>query len=141
MTDIQAAVGLVQLRRLDDIVSRRREIADIYQRELAPLGLLTAADPEYGTTNFQAFWVLLPDDCRATQQEVLSELMQRGISGRRGVMASHLETAYRDVEHGSLVNSELIARRSVILPLFHTMTESDIAHVLESFTAVLKAGV
>jgi perosamine synthetase len=139
MTDIQAAVGLVQLRRLDGIVARRREIAAIYQRELAPYVPLMASDPPYGTTNFQSFWILLAEDHAGTQHDVLEGLRERGVSARRGVMASHLEPAYRENAHGPLPNSEQIARRSVILPLFHTMTQADIEHVVESVAAVLQA--
>ncbi len=62
MTDVQAAIGLVQLGKLDRLVARRRRIAQRYQQLLAAIpGLRTIEDPEYGTTNYQSFWVLLPD--------------------------------------------------------------------------------
>ena len=61
MTDIQAAIGLVQLGKLPALVARRRELAARYQRLLAgDPGLRTITDPEYGRTNFQSFWLLLP---------------------------------------------------------------------------------
>jgi dTDP-4-amino-4,6-dideoxygalactose transaminase len=54
MTDVQAAVGLVQLRKLDAVVARRRELAARYRALLSDLpGLRTTADPAYGTSNFQ----------------------------------------------------------------------------------------
>jgi perosamine synthetase len=56
MTDIQAAVGLVQLGRLDAIVARRRELAGRYHELLADVpGLVTVTDPPHGTTNYQSF--------------------------------------------------------------------------------------
>lgn len=141
MTDIQAAVGIVQLRRLDAMITRRREIAATYIDVLGALpGVTTATDPPYGTSNFQGFWALLPDDWPGTQQSFLEGLLQRGISARRGVMASHAEPAYGDWKHGPLPNTEKLSKRSVILPLFHTMTEGDIGRVIDSFSAVLTNG-
>lgn len=141
MTDVQAAIGLVQLTRLDAMIARRREIAARYIAAFAALpGVVTATDPSYGTTNFQGFWVLLPDDYRGDQETFLSELLDRGISARRGVMAAHLEPAYSEWKHGPLSNTEHVSRRSVILPLFHEMTEAQIEHVIDSVTAVLNGG-
>ncbi len=63
MTDLQAAIGLVQLGRLDQIVAERRERAQRYhERLLSASGLQLVDDPPYGTTNFQSFWVVLPAD-------------------------------------------------------------------------------
>jgi dTDP-4-amino-4,6-dideoxygalactose transaminase len=142
MTDIQAAVGLVQLRRLDAIVARRRAIAAHYTEALGAIpGVITATDPDYGTSNFQGFWALLPDDSPHTQQTFLEALLVRGISARRGVMASHLEPAYADHAHVPLPNTEKLSRRSVILPLFHTLTEGEIDHIAEAFVSAMRSGV
>jgi rRNA maturation RNase YbeY len=79
MTDLQAAVGLVQLRRIDEMVRDRRERAERYRQLLSGVhGLLTAADPPYGTTNYQSFWVLLPEGSRP-RNEVMAALVAEGI--------------------------------------------------------------
>ena len=58
-------------------------------------GLQVVDDPPYGTTNFQSFWVVLPDDFPESRDEVLGAARPRaGVSARRGIMASHLEPAY-----------------------------------------------
>ena len=61
MTDLQAAIGLVQLGRLDEIVARRRELAAALPRTTRRrfAGLTCVDDPAYGTTNYQSFWVRL----------------------------------------------------------------------------------
>ncbi len=73
LTDMQAAVGLVQLGRLDAIVARRRELAARYQALLArrPRACCWPRDPAYGTTNYQSFWVLLPDDFPVSRNRLL----------------------------------------------------------------------
>jgi perosamine synthetase len=126
MTDIQAAVGLVQLGRLDEIVARRRELAARYAAALADIpGITHIADPSWGTTNFQSFWVTLPHSFPVTRNDLLTQLLAEGIGARRGIMASHLEPAYASHPHVPLPASELATSRSVILPLYHEMTEAE----------------
>jgi dTDP-4-amino-4,6-dideoxygalactose transaminase len=126
MTDVQAAIGLVQLGKLDRLVARRRELAQRYQRSLAGIvGLRTAADPDYGTTNYQSFWVVLPGDFPVSRDALLRDLAEAGVSARRGIMAAHLEPAYAGHPHEPLPVTEELTARSLILPLFHDMTEAD----------------
>ncbi|PRY40728.1 DegT/DnrJ/EryC1/StrS family aminotransferase [Umezawaea tangerina] len=138
LTDIQAAVGLVQLGRLDGIVARRRELAARYHELLADVpGLRMVRDPEHGTTNYQSFWVRLPDDSPLERNDVLAELASRGVSARRGIMASHLEPAYRGHPRGDLPVTEDLTRRTLILPLFHDMTAGEQDTVVDALKASL----
>ena len=130
MTDIQAAVGLVQLGRLAGLVAQRRELAARYHELLAGIdGLVPVRDPAYGQTNYQSFWVLLNDGYGTGRDEALAELAARGVSARRGIMAAHLEPAYADVTPGPLPVTERITRDSLILPLHHALTEADQDHI------------
>ena len=130
MTDIQAAVGLVQLGRLAGLVAQRRELAARYHELLAEIdGLVPVRDPAYGQTNYQSFWVLL-DGFGAARDEVLAELAAQGVSARRGIMAAHLEPAYADVTPGPLPVTERLTRDSLILPLHHALTADDQAHIV-----------
>jgi perosamine synthetase len=136
MTDIQAAIGLVQLGKLDRMVSRRRELAERYQRLLKSIpGVLTVADPPYGTTNYQSFWMLLPDDFPVSRDELLRRLAEDGVSARRGIMAAHLEPACEGIPHGPLPVTERLTSRTLILPLYHDLTEADQDTVIASITA------
>jgi perosamine synthetase len=126
MTDVQAAIGLVQLGKLDQMIAKRRALAGRYQALLSGVpGLATSHDPAYGTTNYQSFWVLLPDDFPVSRNELLRLLADEGVSARRGIMASHLEPAYADQPRPSLPVTERLTAHSVILPLFHEMTEDE----------------
>jgi perosamine synthetase len=126
MTDVQAAIGLVQLGRLDRLVARRRSLAQRYQSLLADIpGLRTVTDPGYGKTNYQSFWVLLPDGFPVSRDELLRRLADAGISARRGIMAAHLEPAYADHFTTRLPVTERLTASSIILPLFHELTEKE----------------
>jgi perosamine synthetase len=125
MTDIQAAVGLVQLGKLDEMISRRRALAARYDSLLRDLpGLTPVRDPEYGESNFQSYWVLLGPDFPVGRDDLLAALAAAGVSARRGIMAAHLEPAYAGHPHAPLPVTERISRDSLILPLFHTLTEA-----------------
>ncbi|PPK64506.1 DegT/DnrJ/EryC1/StrS family aminotransferase [Actinokineospora auranticolor] len=136
LTDIQAAVGLVQLGRLDGIVEQRRALAARYHELLAPLGLRAVTDPAHGTTNYQSFWVALPEDAPPLL-DVLSSLAAAGVSARRGIMAAHLEPAYDGHPHPALPGTEELARRSLILPLHHELTDADQKHVVGALAEAL----
>ncbi|WP_203898122.1 DegT/DnrJ/EryC1/StrS family aminotransferase [Virgisporangium aliadipatigenens] len=134
MTDVQAAIGLVQLAKLDAMVARRRELAARYHERLDGVeGVVPVRDPAYGTTNYQSFWVLL--DQRYDRNDVLARLAEAGISARRGIMAAHSEPAY--AVPADLPNTERITRDSLILPLFHELTETDQDHVVDTLTKLL----
>lgn len=125
MTDLQAALGIVQLGRLTDLVAGRRARAARYHGLLADLPVRPVRDPAHGTTNFQSFWVRLDDDVERDRNDVLRALEERGVSARRGIMAAHLEPAYAGVRHGPLPVTEHLTRRSLILPLHHELTDAD----------------
>lgn len=126
MTDIQAAIGLVQLAKLPRLIAQRRALADRYHHLLAQIpGLTMVRDPDYGVTNYQSFWVLLPADFPVSRDGLLRTLADSGISARRGVMAAHTEPAYADQPHPSLPVTERLSSSSLILPLFHEMTDSE----------------
>ena len=131
MTDVQAAIGLVQLGRLEEMVRRRRELAAHYHELLDGVpGLRAVRDPAYGQSNYQSFWVLLDEEFPGGRDAALVRLAAAGISARRGIMASHLEPAYRDVAHIDLPVTERLTRDSLILPLFHTLTADQQARVV-----------
>jgi perosamine synthetase len=137
MTDIQAAIGLVQLRKLPRMVARRRVLARRYHELLSGIpGLVMAGDPPNGETNYQSFWLLLPGDCAVRRDDLMRVFAEAGISVRRGIMAAHLEPAYADLQPALPVTERLTAH-SLILPLFHQMTEPQQDQVVSVLTSAL----
>jgi dTDP-4-amino-4,6-dideoxygalactose transaminase len=140
MTDIQAAIGLVQLRKLEQLVARRRTLAQRYQQLLAAVpGVRTVTDPSYGTTNYQSFWVLLPDDFPISRDQLLEELAEAGVSARRGIMAAHLEPAYKRDAQRPLPITERLTERTLILPLFHDLTEGEQDRIVGVISAAARS--
>jgi dTDP-4-amino-4,6-dideoxygalactose transaminase len=125
MTDIQAAVGREQLKRLNDIVIARRMLAERYRQLLADIpGLQLPQEPSWARSNWQSYCVRLPDDCN--QRNVMQAMLDAGVATRRGIMCIHREPAYAEAyASGSLAESEAAQDHGLILPLFPQMAISD----------------
>jgi dTDP-4-amino-4,6-dideoxygalactose transaminase len=133
MTDIQAAVGRVQLSRLGAIIERRRFLAQRYRDRLQGSAFTSPVEPQWARSNWQSFCVRLSS--HLNQIDVMQSLLERGISTRRGVMCAHLEPAYADGANArwtGLEESERAQQRSIILPLYHSMTEPQQDRVIEA---------
>ncbi|MCR2808927.1 MULTISPECIES: DegT/DnrJ/EryC1/StrS family aminotransferase [unclassified Microbacterium] len=137
MTDLQAAVGIVQLSRLPEIVARRREIAQTYQRAIAEIpGLRAVTDPPYGTGNYQSFWVEVLEGYPSDRDGLLEALADADISARRGIMASHRQPPYRGLTPPQgLPVTDRLTDRTLILPVYHSLSAADQDRVI----AVLRA--
>jgi len=126
MTDIQAAIGLVQLGRLDRLLERRRLQAERYSEAIGSIkGLVALVDPPYGRTNFQSYCVVVDDDFGVSRDALMQALIDREISPRRGVMAAHREPAFRRHPSAPLPDTEYLTDHSLLLPLYHEMTEAE----------------
>jgi dTDP-4-amino-4,6-dideoxygalactose transaminase len=155
MTDIQAAVGREQLKRLPEIVARRRFLADRYQQLLADVpGLKPPTEPDWARSNWQSYCVRLPDRC--DQQQVMQTLLDAGVSTRRGIMCAHRELVYMSenwlcggdrtvcqCEGGRcdrLQESEQAQDQAILLPLFHSMTAQDQEYIIQTLKTELLLG-
>lgn len=141
MTDLQAAVGIVQLGRLDEVVVRRRELAARYRQALADIaGLRVVDDPAHGEANFQSLWVEVGESFPLDREGLLAHLAHADISARRGIMAAHRQPAYADMEHVPLPVTERLTDNTLILPLFHQMTDDEHSRVVEAIKAAAASG-
>ncbi|MEP7030040.1 MAG: DegT/DnrJ/EryC1/StrS family aminotransferase [Pseudolabrys sp.] len=144
MTDMQAAIGRVQLAGLAKTVARRRDLARRYVEKLAGIcGIGLPQEPDWARSNWQSYCIGLPPGC--DQFAVMSYLMAEGIASRRGILCAHREPAYPagtwscmpDARHCDcpaghcikLTESEKAQDRSIQIPLFGAMTEAELDSV------------
>lgn len=125
MTDIQAAVGREQLKRLPGIVVRRRALAARYAELLSEaLWLGLVREPTYARTNWQSFCVRLP--ASAGQRAVMQAMLDAGVATRRGIMCAHREDVYASHPlRMPLRESEAAQDHAIVLPLYPQMTDED----------------
>lgn len=143
MTDVQAAVGREQLKRLPAIVEKRRALAARYRDLLSSIPEVEAPfEPDWARSNWQSYGVRLASGIE--QRAFMQAMLDRGVSTRRGIMNTHLEGAYAQEPwrfgDSSLVASEVAQTRVVLLPLYAQMTAEEQDLVIASVREVL-AGV
>jgi perosamine synthetase len=146
MTDIQAAVGREQIKRLPEIVERRRYLAQQYHEKLADVpGLKLPTQPNWTRSNWQSFCVRLTE--KYDQVQVMQRMLDAGIATRRGIMCAHRESAYQSEPWSCgvkpkacecearkcdrLSESEQAQDGSILLPLFHHMTQQEQDYVVK----------
>ncbi len=151
MTDIQAAIGREQLKRLPELIARRRQLADRYRTLLSDVpGVVPPHEPAGARSNYQSYCVRLPAGC--DQRAVMQAMLDAGVATRRGIQCAHREPAY---PHGiwrcgqetvcqcgtgacaRLRESERAQDQTILLPLFHALTEAE----QETVVAALRKAV
>jgi perosamine synthetase len=131
MTDMQAAVGLCQLKALDHILTTRRRLAARYTAALKAMpGLEPPYDPPYAVRTWQSYCVRVGPASMVSRTELMRRLLADGIPTRRGVMAIHREGAYAPAT-GSLEHTEAAADEVLMLPLFPDLTHEQQDYVID----------
>jgi dTDP-4-amino-4,6-dideoxygalactose transaminase len=140
LTDAQAAVGLVQLSKLDGFNRRRQEIADIYRARLSKIrGLgMPYVSPD-GTHVYHVFCVMVGPEARLNKEDFMWELYTKyQIKVWSHYMPIHLTTAYRNLGHepGECPKCEALFHRYVSLPIHPRLTDEAIEYLLSSIEAI-----
>ena len=142
MTDIQAAIGREQVKRLPSLVTRRRDLAARYHAAFRSFpGVTAPAEPEWARSNWQSYAVRV---AAGRQRAVMQALLDEGISTRRGVMNAHREKAYpagdwRVAPGHGLGRSEEAQDTAIVLPLFHDLHAADQDRVIDAVRRAVSA--
>jgi len=143
MTDVQAAIGREQLKRLPGLVKKRRELAARYASLLTGVaGVSVPVEPAYARSNWQSYCVRLDEGI--SQRQVMQTMLDRDIATRRGIMCAHREPAYRKEScriAGTLTESERAQDQCVLLPLYHGLTGEEQEKVCDALREALKVKV
>lgn len=125
MTDIQAAVGREQLKRMPGQLRERRHLVGRYRELLGEIpGLILPVEPSWARTNWQSFCVRLPEEYG--QRQVMQTMLDSGVSTRRGITCAHTEPAYTNTYGPAhLPWSEQAQKQCLILPLYPSITEAE----------------
>ena len=146
MTDIQAAMGRVQLRRLKKIISKRRDLAEHYfdlfkdnERINLPY------EPDWAKSNWQSFCIRLSSELN--QKIIMQKLLDMGIATKRGIMCAHLEPAYMNEpwhtgnsiqDSGKLVESHTARDSTILIPFFPQLKKREQRYIAEQIIQFTK---
>jgi perosamine synthetase len=141
MTDIQAAIGLEQLKRLPVILEKRRQIATVYNNELNKISHIKVPQvPAYAFHNYQSYCIEILESSPIDRNTVMSGLLDRGISTRRGIMSIHMEPIYKGRARKPLPETEEKTEKTLLLPLYPTMSLEEVSFIVDSLKEILLSG-
>jgi len=142
LSDIASAIGVAQLEKLPRMLAMRREVAHEYGRTLAniPGVTLPLADHDGNQRSWFVYWVVLDEDI--DRDDVMAQLIERGIQCKPYLPSIHLQPMYREVgfTEGMFPVSESISARSLAIPFFPTMSPQQQARVAYELREVLDVG-
>jgi len=134
LTDIQAALGIVQLAKCDEMYEARRRIAGIYDREFAAEALEVPAAPPDRSSSWHLYVLRLNRAClRIARNDFIRELARRGISASVHFIPLHLQPFYRHsygYKPGDFPVAENEFQRCLSLPIYPSMTDAEIEQVV-----------
>jgi perosamine synthetase len=154
LTDMQAALARCQLARMDETIAVRRGLAERYRAALAGHPIFEAPQEQpWMHANFQSYPLRIRAGGPLSQVEIMQRLLDRGVATRRGVGNAHAEPAYaraawtcgpkpcdeklhREGKCLRLLHSETARDETVMIPLFHGMSEAEQDHVIGALMAL-----
>lgn len=142
LTDLQAALGISQMKRIDGFIAWRRSLAARYDERLSNLPLTTPWQDPDGRSAYHLYPIRLDiDRLRKTRREIFDELRAAGIGVNVHYIPVHLQPYYRALgfKDGDYPNAERYYAGAITLPLFATMTDEEQATVIERLHAILAA--
>jgi len=130
MTDIQAAIGIEQLKKLDWIISERRKIARTYINAFKNINCidLPIESPDV-CSNYQSFSIMIKGNSPICRNDLMQKITDEGISTRRGIMTAHRQTVY-SYRNEKLPISEALSDNSLLIPLYVPMKAEEINKVI-----------
>lgn len=128
LSDIQAAIGIVQMRRLDEFIHKRRQLAHCYNDSILDFGL-EIQTPDISKNikqNFQTYAVILKNGER---DRVVNDLKKKGVESTIGTYSLSAQPLFLRKE--KFPNSKYAFERSLALPMYHELSEEKIKYIVE----------
>lgn len=137
MTDIQAAIGIEQMKKLDLIIEKRRAIASSYDEQLSTIpGIRLLHVPDHIYHNYQSYWIEVTEASAVSRDQLMAKLLEKGISTRRGIMAIHREQCYASYAV-SLPVTEQMTKHTMLLALYPSLREEEVEYVTRCMRELL----
>jgi len=135
LSDIAAAIGIAQLRKLDEMITRKRQLAKVWDEQLSKLDYINQPFVDEGAFHVYQSYVAVTDK-RINRNKLIYLLKQRGIQTQIGTYASHVQPVYHSRQ--KLPNSLLLFKQTIALPLFFTLKENEIEWAAKKISKALK---
>jgi dTDP-4-amino-4,6-dideoxygalactose transaminase len=133
LSDIHAAIAVVQMKKLDTIIKRREKNGHRYNKGLKDIPFISVPFiPEYATNTYQSYIIQVHENKVISRDKLMNKLMEDGIVTRKGIFATHLQPFYREMYPKlSLPVTERVAQNVLCLPIYADMKNEDQDYVIE----------
>lgn len=143
MTDLQAAIGIQQLKKVDKFAKRRKKIWDVYKKELSNLPLILPPEPKANSSHAYHLFTVMVDTSltKITRDELIGQLHCRNIGTGVHYIALHLQPYYKETfgyKRGDFPNAEFISDRTFSIPFSAKLTDSDLEDVVSALKQILQ---
>jgi len=142
MMDIQASLGIHQMKRIDKYLNRRKEIWEMYNDSFSSLPVMCPAGPEKDTVHARHLYTFLidTDKIKKTRDDIQQELHELNIGTGIHFISLHLHDYYRKTyryKPDDFPNAKWISERTISLPLSAKLTDEDVEDVIRTFNHIL----
>jgi perosamine synthetase len=143
LSEVHAAIGIVQLERLDEFIARRREVAAAYDEALRSFELIQPAPAQVvDQSNFYKYVAYLPEGVdRPALKRAMRERFDVGLSGEVYELPLHAQPVFASLAKGSYPGADDVCARQICLPVSARMTTDDARYVVESLAQLVPAQV
>lgn len=139
LTNIQGAIGAVQMKKLEDIIQKRKKIAKLYNSELSKINWIKAPnEPNYGKHIWQTYHIILDDS--VDRNSLVLYLMENGIETNYGAYAVHNEPYYKtkyNLEDSDFKNSIIASNKGLALPIHSKLSEEEVLIIVEKINSFM----
>ena len=139
MTDMQAAMGIGQMKKLSFLLDARKQMAHMYDNELGKIPHIRIPRvPSYARHNYQSYWIELLDSAPIDRNTLMAKLLEKGIATRRGIMAIHRELCYQAYAGIYLPNTDRLTDNTLLLPLYPALRAEEQKFIINSIKEIFK---
>jgi perosamine synthetase len=137
LTNIQAALGLAQLERLDDFITIKRHIAKFYQNHLNKIaGLKVCCEKEWAFSNYWLSWLLIDESFGKNRKEVIDYLNKKNIQARPFFIPLHNLKPYRNFQTYKMELSDKLYNIGINIPSHVELTDEDLNRVIDAINEI-----
>jgi len=136
MSNINAALGLAQLEKVEEILNKKQSIVKIYEQNLKELTIKFQKQRVYSKSSYWLFCIILNSVKQCVELE--KKLERRGIETRRFFIPAYKMPMYNNSSNKLCPIAEYISKRGLCLPSYPGLSESDINYIIETIKEILK---
>jgi dTDP-4-amino-4,6-dideoxygalactose transaminase len=141
MTDVAAAIGLVQMERYPEMLARRKEIIEKYDAAFKPLGVKTLPHYTDGySSSGHLYLTRVPSITAEQRNEIITKMAERGVACNVHYKPLPMHTAYKNLgfDIKNYPNAYAHFENEITLPLHTRLTDEEVAYIIEKYVGILE---